>query len=441
MYQTVRMIGSGGFGNVEEVIDSTGERFARKTFSINQPLPIELHENILKRFQKEIRIQSLIKDRNIVRILSADLDATPPCYIMPLAAGRLSDDIARDKTLSGRFISALADIVAGLEAIHAMQIYHRDLKPQNVLRFIDPAAGADYYAISDFGLISLQESQLSVLTSTGMSRGADGYTAPEVTQDLRLASVQSDIYSLGCILHDFVGTGPRVPCAEIQDSGPYAGILRGCTRRDPNNRFRTARSVLDAVLSVGAEIQPAATPQAHVLVQGLLANQQLSVAEWRSYLEIVEMADNTRDVHSLFMALSEKAIAQLCALSTSDAVLIGTQFAEWVAKSTFNFDYCDGLANRIETFYDHLEDFGLRSSCLVALLKMGTSHNRWYVERKFARLAGSGMNENLAARLAIELHIIGAGVCPTISHLERSINISRDALHPRVLGAIREICG
>ena len=62
MYQTVRMIGSGGFGNVEEVIDSTGERFARKTFSINQPLPIELHENILKRFQKEIRIQSLIKD-------------------------------------------------------------------------------------------------------------------------------------------------------------------------------------------------------------------------------------------------------------------------------------------------------------------------------------------------------------------------------------------
>ncbi|WP_312705316.1 serine/threonine-protein kinase [Stenotrophomonas lactitubi] len=441
MYQAVRMIGSGGFGNVEEVVDASGARFARKTFSINQPLPPEFHENILKRFQKEIRIQSLIRDRNIVRILSADLDANPPCYIMPLAAGRLSDDIATDRTLSGRFISALADIVAGLEAIHAMQIYHRDLKPQNVLRFQDPAAGADYYAISDFGLISLQESQLSVLTSTGMSRGADGYTAPEVTQDLRLASVQSDIYSLGCILHDFVGGGPRIPCAEIHDSGPYAGILRGCTRRDPNNRFRTARSVLDAVLSVGAEIQPAATPQAHVLVQGLISNQQLSLAEWKSYLEIVEMGNNVRDVHSLFMALSEEAITQLCALSTPDAVLIATQFAEWVARSIFNFDYCDGLANRLEKFYDQLDDFGVRSSCLVALLKMGTSHNRWYVERKFARLAGPEMDGNLAARLAIELHIIGSGVCATISHLEHSINISRDSLHPRVFGAIREICG
>src|SRR6188474_1721941 len=125
--KVIDFIDKGGFGNVEIVEDEHGRRFARKTFSRNQPLSEELVKNVLKRFDKEVRIQGSISHPNIVPILQHDLSVNPPYYLMPIADSSLEKDLRADRTLGGTFISALSDIVAGLEEIHSMQIYHRDL--------------------------------------------------------------------------------------------------------------------------------------------------------------------------------------------------------------------------------------------------------------------------------------------------------------------------
>lgn len=208
-------LGSGGFGNVDLVENEGGERFARKTFSVNQPLPPELVDNVKKRFIREAQLQSGVQHRNIVPIVFSDLDADPPYYLMPVAVSSLDKDIAADRSLGGNYKTAISDIVSGLDELHGMKMFHRDLKPPNVLRFLDEN-GQVFYAISDFGFISLQDSRLSKLTSTGMKKGADYFTAPEIAKDLRRASVQSDIYSLGCVIHDMVGIDDRVPCNEIR---------------------------------------------------------------------------------------------------------------------------------------------------------------------------------------------------------------------------------
>ena len=440
MFTSQGLLARGGFGDVDLVIDAVGAKFARKTLAENQPLTPELRDNVLKRFKKEVRTQIGISCRNIVPIVYAQLDVNPPYYLMPVAQSSLSADIAVNRTLSGAFVPALSDIVAGLEVIHSMHIYHRDLKPQNVLRFTD-SQGQPYYAISDFGLISLQESQLSALTSTGMARGSDYYTAPEVTQDLRRASVQSDIYSLGCILHDFVGVDSRVPCGEIREDSPYGAILRGCTRREPASRFKSARAVLDAVLSVGGEFEVAKTQQAADFVVLLASEAPIPAAGWRSFADYVYSVKDDHERRAVFMALSEARIAELCEGFSEDARVIGVSFAHWVGNSNFNFDYCDALANRLESFFVRVEDLELKSATLMAMLAMGTSHNRWYVEHKFARMAGAGMDASLAARLAIEFRILDKPVCHQISHLEGSIGVSRTILHPAVQQAIVGICG
>lgn len=437
----ISKIDAGGFGNVDLVEDLHGSTYARKSFAQNQPMSSELLENVKKRFIKEVRIQGAINNRNIVPILNSDLSANPPYYLMPVAVQSLARDISSDKSLGGRFASALGDIVAGLEVLHAMQIYHRDLKPQNVLRFVDSnsSGNSDFYAISDFGLIAMKESQLSALTSTGMARGSDYYTAPEITQDLRFASVQSDVYSLGCILHDMVGSAARVPCGEIREGGPYGAILLGCTRKNPKARFKSARAVLDAVLSVDATIMPQVAQKSINFIAMLDAPAAPPPAKWTELADYLDYEANDDDKRAICQKLGLDRISNLCAASPVESNRIALVFAAWVFSSGFNFDACDPLANRLEAFISEC-DFEAKSACLIAMLELGTSHNRWYVERKFMNLCGPDMEANLADRVGIEFRIMGDSICRMISHIERSIDVKRSNLHPSLVRAISEVC-
>ncbi|RVH00097.1 serine/threonine protein kinase [Sinorhizobium meliloti] len=435
--QVIKAIGQGGFGNVDLVQDASGVQFARKTFSRNQPLDDSLLENVLKRFAKEVRVQGSISHRNIVPILSSDLSVYPPSYLMPVAAGNLADDIDFDRTLGGNFIAALSDIVAGLDELHSMQIYHRDLKPANVLRF--PSEHGSLYAISDFGLISLRESRLSVLTRTGMRKGSDYYTAPEITKDLKSASVQSDIYSLGCILHDMVGTEERVPCGEIREAGDFSPILLGCTRRDPTQRFKSAKAVLDAILSIEFAPSTGSSQESIDFIAMLDAPTPAPPESWERLADFVESSNNSGDLLAILGRLQVDRIEHLCSNAPAAASRIGLVFADWIRRTAFNFDYCDALANRLDAFFQ-LHDFETKVECLLALLALGTSHNRWYVERKFMQLCGSEMDDNLAKRVAIHFRIAETDVCRMVDHLESSIKVSRSELHPALVKALGDIC-
>jgi serine/threonine protein kinase len=437
----IRQLGIGGFGVVDLVEDDDGNRYARKTFSENQPLTPAIRENVIKRFKKESRIQKSVSHQNIVPVIDDNPDADPPYYLMPMAESTLDKDIAADKTLDGNFIAVISDIVAALEELHSVQIYHRDLKPQNVLRFAGFSGDepVTYYAVSDFGLISLNESQLTALTTTGMAKGSDHYTAPEITKDLRRASPQSDIYSLGCILHDMVGAADRIPCGEIKEDGPYGGIFRGCTRADPARRFKTARSVLDALVSVGSVDVETESRQAADYISELDSDNSISGDIWAALADFTESQASRQDRHAICMNLSGQRITELCEAALPYANQIGAVYADWVFNTNFNFDHCDGIANRIEIFIEHC-NFETKVECLVAMLEMGTSHNRWHVERKFMRLCGPSMNDALAKRLAIEFRVREDWVCPAVDHLERSIDVNRSQLHPELVQALAELC-
>lgn len=437
---SIKPLGSGGFGNVDLVRDDEGREFARKTFSVNQPMPDELVPNVRKRFIKEAKLQSGMKHRNIVPILHMDLEGDSPWYLMPVADTSLDKEVAADRHLGGAYKLAITDIISGLEELHLMQMVHRDLKPQNVLKFTDYKSGNPYYAISDFGFISLKDSRLSQLTYTGMKKGADYYTAPEIAKDLRAASAQTDIFSLGCVLHDMVGTEDRVPCTEIREDGPFGALLLNCTRGRPERRFKSVAIVRDILLSIDVSAPPVVDKDIGKIADKLDEGEALSSEEIEAIAELVEDNPDSDDARVLLRKLNIEAIDSFFSINVGASKRIGLQFAEWISqRSAFDFDFCDVLAGRAEAFFKH-GDFDLQTEIAMGMLILGASHNRWYVERKFMALCNEEIPEGLAKRLAVELRARGNGVCKDFDHLEASIGADRHALHPLIVEALKDIC-
>lgn len=435
----LKELGRGGFGIVELVEDGNGRHFARKRFSVNQPLPDELVPNVRKRFVREAELQSGISHRHIVPILHKSLSGDKPWYLMPVAVESLADEMEKDRRLNGAFKHALSDIISGLEELHGMEMFHRDLKPQNVLKFIDDQSSEIYYAISDFGFISLKDSKLSKLTYTGMKKGTDYFTAPEMTKDLRKASAQADIYSLGCIIHEMVGEEERIPCAEIRETGEYGGVLINCTRSNPDRRFKDVSSVREVLFSIEDGSTPAHTQEGASIVDILEGDGQISAQDLARVVEFVEDNQGQPDAAIVLRKLTADRIEQAWSLDESLAKRLGFVFSEWIGAGIFGFDYCDVLGNRALVFIK-AGSIELQAECLMSLLALGTSHNRWYVEGLFRDACSTSMDEVLARRLAVEFRARGSEVCKMIDHLERSISADRDRFHPVLVAVLSEVC-
>jgi len=436
----INLLGMGGFGIVDLVEDENGQQFARKTFSVNQPLSGELLPNVLKRFIREARMQRGMDHPNIVPIVGGNLKAEPPYYLMPVAVTSLDKELRRDRQLGGNYKTALMDIVAGLEEMHSVRMLHRDLKPQNVLKF--EKNGGAYYAICDFGFVSIKDSTLSKLTTTGMSKGSDYYTAPELIASLRKGTTESDVFSLGCILHDMVGTEERIPGREIREAGDFELIFKVCTRDDPARRISSVsdfRELLTDVDAAAIEI----CGDAGVIIEKFL-DEDVDLEEgdceaFADYLDDELEGMDSNQKNALFLNISLKKIKKVCDEYKNSADRLGGFYGQWVQDAVLNFETCDVIAKRAAVF---IENTNLESQveCLLGLLKMGTSHNRWYVEQMFIGYCGEDMDDNLAKRFAIEFRAIGKDICPQINHLERSISAKTSQLHHQLQKAITSLC-
>jgi eukaryotic-like serine/threonine-protein kinase len=271
-----------------------------------------------------------------------------------------------------------------------------------------------------------------------MQKGSDYYTAPEIVSDFRSASAQSDIYSIGCILHDMLGQKNRIPCSEINESGEFGGIIQICTRRDPKRRFPSVSALRDALISIDyAQLQPAGK-KAVELAAALDQKEPLSEKIWNDLVSYVGGTID-QDIKITLLKIGADKIDEVIGNYPELARRLALIYAAWIRDGTFNFDDCDGLANRIEKFYAW-GDIDIKAECTMALLYMGTSHNRWYVERKFIRMADPTISALLAQRLALEFRVDGTRMCSAVSHCKISIGTGVDSLHPTLQEIVKLIC-
>lgn len=241
-YRKTGIVGDGGFAVVYEAFHSRRKhKVAFKELSLRGQ---DLNE--VQRFAREVRILSPLKHGNIVPVLDASLESSPPWFVMPLARCNLAEAVHSKNGLpASEAEAAFRQILAGITFAHKNGIVHRDLKPENILVF-----GDDKLMVSDFGLgKQLDPASLDWgLTGSSESLGSLHYAAPEQLQSAANADNRTDIYSLGKILYFCLTNEAPYPHMNLSLlANKYALIVGICTKEDPNERFQSVDALLKAL--------------------------------------------------------------------------------------------------------------------------------------------------------------------------------------------------
>ncbi len=207
-FRRVRMIGSGGMGEVWEVVHAlTHHHRALKLLHHRYAEDAQ----IVERFVREASAAGRIKNPHIVESFDAGrLEDGTPYVLMELLVGEsLSSFIRRLGRLSpGLTAGLLVQCCEALQAAHDAGIIHRDLKPGNL--FVVTVDGAPFIKVLDFGMSKFDPGRTGELSVTeqGMALGTPLYMSPEQMGGSPV-DARSDVYALGVIAWEcLVGENP-----------------------------------------------------------------------------------------------------------------------------------------------------------------------------------------------------------------------------------------
>jgi serine/threonine-protein kinase len=244
-YQLKRRLGAGGMASVWLASDSV----------LDRPVAIKLIADTLaadpewrERFEREALAAASVTHHNVVRVFDYGFEDDRPWLVMEyVEGGSLAELIARGNTATIDLVPATRGLLSALEAVHAVGLVHRDVKPGNVL--LD---GYGEVRLTDFG-VARRPDDTTGATQTGMVLGTARYVAPEVWAGAP-ASERSDLYSAGRVIAELAGDSPP---------GWASRLVEQLTAADPLARRASAEDALAVIPSPSRE-PPASAPTATV---------------------------------------------------------------------------------------------------------------------------------------------------------------------------------
>lgn len=252
-YEIVGQIGTGGMSDVYKAKDHTLGRYVAI-----KVLKEEFSEdtNFVTKFRSEAQAAAGLEHPNIVNIYDVGSENGIHYIVMEYVEGiTLKTYIEKKGQLNYKETLSIAiQVGRGIQAAHAKNIIHRDIKPQNIIISTDGKV-----KVTDFGIARA----VSEHTIHSDVMGSVHYASPEQARN-GYVSNRSDIYSLGIVMYEMV-TG-RVPfdgdstvavaIQHLQDEmvppSTYAPnlpislekIIQKCTQKSPDRRYDSMESLL-----------------------------------------------------------------------------------------------------------------------------------------------------------------------------------------------------
>ncbi|WP_329167273.1 serine/threonine protein kinase (plasmid) [Streptomyces sp. NBC_01717] len=242
-YQLLGRIGAGGMGTVY-----LARREGAATQVALKTIHPELLDNadLLRRFQRETEVLSLVSGAYTARVLDAGVDARRPYLVMELLDGRPLDAHMGEqgpiRTPDALRSLALALAVA-LSGVHRLGLVHRDLKPANIML---TTAGP---RLLDFGIADLVDG--TRLTRTGAGPGTLTYMAPEQFGEERVGPA-ADVWAWACCVvcaahgtSPFAATSPGAVIRRIVDTGPEPAAMAAVHALTPELAAAVERALIN----------------------------------------------------------------------------------------------------------------------------------------------------------------------------------------------------
>jgi eukaryotic-like serine/threonine-protein kinase len=286
-----RRLGAGGFGVVWLAWDEKLEREVAV-----KVIPGEGGAG--ERVEREARAAARLNHPGIVGIYELASDEHDVYLVSELVRGRTLAELTKAGAISDRDVAGIGiALCEALEHAHARGVIHRDVKPHNVMVLAEPAAGAGFAKLADFGVAHVATGD--PLTRTGDVVGTLAYMAPEQAEGARVTPA-CDVYALALTLYEaWTGTNP------VKAAGP-AATARRLGRPLPSLAAMRGDLPLELcdVIDDALDIDPALRPAPAMLRAGLRAAESELEDEGGlvepATLRRVGLATTTRRRRSLF---------------------------------------------------------------------------------------------------------------------------------------------
>jgi non-specific serine/threonine protein kinase len=274
-YTITRKLGEGGMGVVYAAHDPRLDR----SVAIKMVRDDAVDESARHRLWREARAAARVSHPNVCQLHEIAEEDGALFLVMELLQGEtLAARIARGPVPLDECVQMTLAILTALEALHAQEILHRDLKPTNV--FLTPVG----LKLLDFGLarpISPHAEPRTDMTITqaGTVVGTPRYMAPELWREEPVGPA-ADLFAVGALAYEMLTGRPAFPGDNMlavyekiltHEPPPIVGsaavarvdeIVHRALRKKAGDRFanaaamRTALHDIDTMESTAERIAP-----------------------------------------------------------------------------------------------------------------------------------------------------------------------------------------
>ncbi len=304
-YEITELIGEGGMANVYKATDNVENKVVavkilKKEFAEN--------EEFLRRFRNESKAIAVLSHPNIVKVFDVGFSDKIQFIVMEYIDGiTLKEYMEQKGALTWKdSVHFIIQVLRALQHAHNKGIVHRDIKPQNIMKFDDGTI-----KVMDFGIAKFAREDGK--TATDQAIGSVHYISPEQAGG-GVTNEKSDIYSVGVMFYEML-TGQKpfdtdnpvsvavmhmqskaVPPREVNPDIPreLERIIMKAMEKDPEKRYQSALDMIKDIENFKQNPETVSAKTSSVRIKAL-KNSSAESTRYFSPAEPIETVDSDEE--------------------------------------------------------------------------------------------------------------------------------------------------